>query len=319
MSWLKIAHETTYRYAKAVRFGPHRLILRPREGHDVRVEEMRLTIEPHAEIEWSRDLFGNSVATAHFANPAEQLRIRSDVLLEQTLPFPLGSGRFTAAVAFPVTFSGVESVIAAAYRETTYPDDAARVRQWLDATIALDAVCGAEDAVAAVTRAIRQTIKYRRREEKGVQAPTETLDKKIGSCRDMATLMLEALRALGLPARFASGYLDCAASEAGRASTHAWAEAYLPEVGWTGYDPTLGEPTSGKHVVTGVSNHPRGVMPISGSFFDKEKSCLGMKVTVQTERRTADTRMNQPPPQSDDDAAATLRPDDQNQVRSFTD
>jgi len=53
--------------------------------------------------------------------------------------------------------------------------------------------------------------------------------------------MQEALRVLGLPARFVSGYLDCAASEAGRASTHAWAEAYLPEVGWTGYDPTLGE------------------------------------------------------------------------------
>ncbi len=80
MSWLKISHETTYRYAKPVRFGPHRLVLRPREGHDVRVVEMRLTIDPVAEVEWSRDLFGNSVATAHFPDPAEQLRIRSDVL-----------------------------------------------------------------------------------------------------------------------------------------------------------------------------------------------------------------------------------------------
>ena len=96
--------------------------------------------------------------------------------------------------------------------------------------------------------------------------------------------MLEVLRHLGFPARFASGYLDCAASEAGRASTHAWAEAYLPEIGWTGYDPTLGEPTSAQHVVTGVSNHPRGVMPITGSFFDEQKSYLGMNVTVRTER-----------------------------------
>src|SRR5205814_4438803 len=110
-----------------------------------------------------------------------------------------------------------------------------------------------------------------------------------GSCRDMATLMLEALRAFGLPARFVSGYLDCAASEAGRASTHAWAEAYLPEIGWIGYDPTLGEATSGKHVVTGVSNHPRGVMPISGTFFDDQNSYLGMEVTVQTERLAAES------------------------------
>jgi transglutaminase-like putative cysteine protease len=250
----------------------------------VRVEEMRLTIEPEAEVGWSRDLFGNSVATAHFSDPAEQLRIRSDILLEQTWSFPLRSARPATPVAFPVTFSGLESVIAAAYRETVYPDDLARVRKWVNETVLLDSAQGGEAAVAAITSAIRQTIKYRRRDEKGVQTPTAAIAQKSGSCRDMATLMLEALRALGLPARFASGYLDCAASEAGRASTHAWAEAYLPQVGWIGYDPTLGEPTSGKHVVTGVSNHPRGVMPISGSFFDKEKSYLGMEVSVQIGR-----------------------------------
>ena len=284
MSWLRISHETTYRYAKPVRFGPHRLVLRPREGHDVRVEEMRLTIDPVAELEWSRDLFGNSVATAHFPHPGEQLRIRSDVLLEQTFSFPPRSTRPVIPVPFPVTFSGEESAIAAAYLQSTYLDDVVRVKKWVNETVACQAMRGAEDVVAAVARIIRQEIKYRRREEKGVQTPSETLDQRSGSCRDMATLMLEALRTLGLPARFASGYLDCTASEAGRASTHAWAEAYLPECGWTGYDPTLGEPTSAKHVVAGVSNHPRGVMPISGTFFEKATSYLGMKVTVHTQR-----------------------------------
>ena len=96
--------------------------------------------------------------------------------------------------------------------------------------------------------------------------------------------MLEALRSLGFPARFASGYLVGSASSAGRASTHAWAEAYLPSVGWTGYDPMLGEATSGDHIVVGVSNHPRGVMPVSGTFFDEYKSYLGMKAAVQTAR-----------------------------------
>jgi len=64
----------------------------------------------------------------------------------------------------------------------------------------------------------------------------------------MATLMLEALRSVGFPARFASGYLVGSASEAGQAATHAWAEAYLPSVGWLGYDPMLGEATSGNHM-----------------------------------------------------------------------
>ena len=284
MSWLRIIHETVYRYSAAVRFGPHRLVLRPREGHDVQVTEMRLEIAPQFELQWSRDVFGNSVATAYFLSAADHLRIRSEVILRQTAPFPLRSARPATIVPFPVTFSGLESAVAAAYQATTFPDDVARVKQWVGSAIPLGAVRGAEEAVAAVARTIRDTIQYRRRDAKGVQTPTETLAMRSGSCRDMATLMLEALRAIGLPARFASGYLDCAASEAGRASTHAWAEAYLPEIGWTGYDPTLGEATSGSHVVTGVSNHPRGVMPISGTFFDQQGSYLGMTVTVQTER-----------------------------------
>lgn len=284
MSWLHIVHETTYRYKKPVRFGPHRLVLRPREGHDVRVEEMRLEIAPEFELEWSRDVFGNSVATAHLLSSADELRIRSDVVLQHTTPFPLRSSRSRTGVPFPVTFSSFEADVAAAYRASTYPEDVGRVREWAERTIDTSTVRSAEEVVARVAGAIRKTIKYRRREEKGVQSPGQTLSTSSGSCRDLATLMLEVLRSLGLPARFASGYLDCAASEAGRASTHAWAEAYLPELGWTGYDPTIGEPTSAKHVVTGVSNHPRGVMPITGSFFDEPESFLDMTVTVKTER-----------------------------------
>jgi transglutaminase-like putative cysteine protease len=284
MSWLRIIHETTYSYKAAVRFGPHRLVLRPREGHDIRVEKMRLEIVPKFELEWSRDLFGNSVATVHFLSPSDHLIIRSEVLLQQTVPFPLRSERPSTFVPFPVAFSGLESSIAAAYQATTFPADVAQVREWVRDAIDLTTLCGAEDAMDSVGRAIHKSIKYRRRVAKGVQRPTETLAESSGSCRDMATLMLEALRTLGLPARFASGYLDCAASEAGRASTHAWAEAYLPHIGWTGYDPMLGEATSHKHVVTGVSNHPRGVMPVSGTFFDEHNSYVGMTVTVQTQR-----------------------------------
>ncbi|HEV3210346.1 MAG TPA: transglutaminase family protein [Chthoniobacterales bacterium] len=178
----------------------------------------------------------------------------------------------------------MESAVAAAYRASSYPTDVTRVREWINATINPTAVCNAGEIVASVARMIRGRIKYQRREAKGVQGPSMTLAAGSGSCRDMATLMLEALRSLGFPARFASGYLECSASEAGRASTHAWAKAYLPSVGWIGYDPTLGEATSGQHIVVGVSNHPRGVMPVSGTFFGEHSSNLGMQVAVQTAR-----------------------------------
>ena len=283
MSRLRIVHETIYRYKRAVRFGPHRLILRPREGHDLRVEEMRLEISPDFELAWSLDLFGNSVAIAHITTPADQLRIRSEVFLCQTDPFPM---RLAPAepVSFPVKFTEVESAVASAYLASTYPQDVEKVREWVTRYVNSADVHSAEEIVARVARAIRETINYRRREIRGVQKPAETLSEGAGSCRDMATLMLEALRAVGLPARFASGYLDCSASQEGHASTHAWAEAYLPDLGWTGYDPMLGEATCERHIVVGVSNHPRGVMPVTGTFFDNEGSFIEMTVNVQTER-----------------------------------
>ena len=69
---------------------------------------------------------------------------------------------------------------------------------------------------------------------------------------------------------------------AGKASTHAWAEVYLPTLGWRGFDPTIGDLTSAGHIVTGVSIHPRGVMPVSGSFTGGAGDYLKLDVTVKT-------------------------------------
>jgi transglutaminase-like putative cysteine protease len=98
----------------------------------------------------------------------------------------------------------------------------------------------------------------------------------------MATLMMEAARSLDVAARFASGYLHCGPSMAGHASTHAWAEVYLPTLGWRGLDATTGMATSTAHVTTGVSSHPRGVMPITGSFVGARTDYKTLEVTVRT-------------------------------------
>jgi transglutaminase-like putative cysteine protease len=282
-SLLQISHETIYLYRSAVSFGPHRLVLRPREGHDIHVEEMRLEIEPDFTLQWSRDVFGNSVAKVHFLEPGRQLRIHNQVLLRETAPFPSATVP-PNRVPFPANYSAEERTVAAAYQANTFPEDIGVVKQWLADEVDLAGCEDAVDAVSKVNRAVGETISYARRETKGVLPPSATLGERKGSCRDMATLLLEALRVLGLPARFASGYFDCHASEAGHASMHAWAEVYLPEVGWVGFDPTTKEMTSERHVVVGVSNHPRGVMPVTGVFYGDQGQFLEMQVRVKTER-----------------------------------
>lgn len=284
MHHLRITHETVYRYQEAVKFGPHRMVIRPREGHDVRVEELKLEISPEFELHWSRDLFGNSIATVHLLSAAPELRIRSRVTICQTPPFPLRPSSVPAPVPMPLSFPPLELTVATAYLDPSFPDDRDAVRKWVAGVLPHPNETDALHAAEQIVKALKSEFKYRRREEKGVQTPTETITSTSGSCRDLATLMLEALRAVGFPARFASGYLDCTESDAGRASTHAWAEAYLPSMGWLGYDPTLGRATGEHHVVTGVSAHPRGVMPITGIFYGKRELYLGMDVSVRTER-----------------------------------
>ena len=281
MSRLRIVHETIFHFSKEVRIGQHRLVLRPREGHDLRVEEMLLQITPDFDVEWSRDVFGNSIATAHFFSPASTLRIKSTLLLTQMSAFPCRSARPVAPPRYPLKFSPMEESITSAFRLSTFPAHAGRVAEWLRGEIDQANFCEAETLAAAVNQKVRRTI--RRRDENGMQTPEETLGSRSGSCSDMAMLLVECWRVLGFPARFVSGYLD-SASEGGRASTHAWAETYLPEVGWTGFDPTLGTLTNGQHVAVGVSNDPRSVLPVTGSFHGDGAHLESREVTVKIRR-----------------------------------
>jgi transglutaminase-like putative cysteine protease len=277
---LHIEHVTTYLYNTAVRFGRHRLVLRPREGHDLRVERLQLRLEPKHRLEWVRDVFGNSIALVDWLEPSDVLRIVSEVTVERLASFPTRELHEPWRVAFPPQYDPLEASIIAVYHALSFPDSAAPLGEWLrDFTPRAD---DAEGTLLLLCEAVHRTIRYERRLERGVQSAAETLALGSGSCRDMATLMMESARLLGVAARFASGYLHGTASEAGRASTHAWSEVYLPSLGWRGFDPTTGGATSLAHVVTGVSNHPRGVMPISGSYIGGSTDFRSLHVTVKT-------------------------------------
>lgn len=279
MSRLRIIHDTTYRYDAPVTFGTHRLVLRPREGHDVRLESMVLTISPAHEVRWSRDVFNNSIATVNFREPASELHIQSDVVVERTI-YAAVDLTTLPLVNYPPSYDPLEQAVVDVYRAFSFVDDVYAVKDWLEDKQVPDHG-DAIRVLSLLNELIYKEFEYRRREEKGVQSPRETLRLKGGSCRDKATLFMEAARTLGISARFASGYLDGAASQAGRAATHAWAEVYLPHSGWIGFDPTIGETTSSKHTVVGVSHHPRGVMPVSGRYSSGGARSLGLEVAVK--------------------------------------
>ncbi|MGB6220241.1 transglutaminase family protein [Haloferula sp.] len=290
---LRIRHRTHYLYHFPVTFEPHRLVIRPREGHDLRVESLSMIIEPQASVTWTRDIFGNSVAQAHFDHQAAELVIESDVTVRRFFDPAKPPHLDTGASSYPLQYDPLEHGIITGYLTPVYPEESASVQQWIASIPQPGGFASAEDFVISATKIIHQTIGYRRREEKGVQTPDTTLSLKTGSCRDVATLLMEALRHLGIAARFASGYLDCPNTRAARGSTHAWTEVYFPRLGWRGFDPTIGEACDHRHIVTGTSHHPRGVMPVSGRIFGPGNAFQSLTVGVEFSSPEAVFRQSQ--------------------------
>jgi transglutaminase-like putative cysteine protease len=136
---------------------------------------------------------------------------------------------------------------------------------------------------------------YVTREEVGTQSPQETLDLASGSCRDLATLFIEAVRHLGFGARAVSGYLfdptilaNSAHREFQHGATHAWAEVYLPCAGWVAFDPTNGRMGEAHLVPVAVGRSIAQLSPVDGRYVGAAEAFLGMtvEVTVSTTGRT---------------------------------
>ena len=141
------------------------------------------------------------------------------------------------------------------------------------------------DLLANLNAALKPVVVYAERHEPGTQAPWETLERKTGACRDFAMVFIEAVRYLGLGARFVSGYLYDPALDKGdateaTAATHAWAEVYLPGAGWIEYDPTDVLIGGESLIRVAVTRDPSQAIPISGSFTGASSDFVAMNVAV---------------------------------------
>lgn len=279
MQRLRIQHVTEYQFPTEVILNQHRLLLRPREGHDVRIESSKLKITPDYTIKWQRDVFDNSLAVVNFLERSDKLTIASEVVIQHYEQAPYDFLVEEYAVNYPFMYEQGEQVDLAAFQRMVFFNDQQTINNWL---LQLG-LYGMETFALLVklNQAISNNFRYQMREEAGVQSPAQTLTQRSGSCRDYATLFIEACRSLGFASRFVSGYLHAPATEAGNATTHAWVEVYLPGTGWKGFDPTAGEVTGNRHIAVAVARDPEAVPPVSGSFIGPGLVTPTMLVNVQ--------------------------------------
>jgi len=279
MSLLTVRHITVYRYSRPVGLGEHRMMFRPRESHDLRLLTSKLEITPRpASLRWLHDAFDNSVAVATFEGSTEELRFDSTLTLEHvetSVPdYPLEE----YAQTYPFRYSDDELENLGRALEHHYPSD--DVKHWVEQFLDPSGITGTMDLLRSITLGIRKDFFYTRRSEKGVQSPSETLASRRGSCRDYAVLMMEAVRSLGLAARFVSGYVFVPGSTLGGGATHAWMQAYLPGTGWIDFDPTNSIVGNRNLIRVAVAWDPQQVLPLWGTFIGEASSFTGMDVTV---------------------------------------
>jgi transglutaminase-like putative cysteine protease len=280
MKRYRIIHRTYYNYTDTVTLGAHELLLRPREGHDLRIESFMINIIPDAKVYWHRDVEGNSVAVANFFRPVQQLTIESNVVIQQYNESPLDFIVADYAINYPFSYDEGDQFLLSPYRVLPDQQTRERLNNWIFELWKSGEQVQTYTLLQRLTGIIHSTLIYKAREEPGVQSARETLSLGSGSCRDFALLFMEAVKCLGFASRFVSGYLYAPLMSSQVGSTHAWAEVYLPGGGWKGFDPTIGDIVGTDHIPVAVSRLAESVPPISGSYVGFAESKLDVGVWV---------------------------------------
>nr|WP_234043841.1 transglutaminase family protein [Cerasicoccus arenae] len=272
---------TRYHYSRSVNFSEHQLFLRPRDSHKLRVQSFTLETSPKSRQRWIRDCNNNIVCVANFGviETAElNFHCRMTIDVEQDNPFDFILEPY--ATSYPFRYLPHEAHALAPYMDASIIAHSHRVLDWLYSAISdVNQHSDIVQFLASINQAVHRDIGYARRDEEGVQSPNETLELRLGSCRDMAVLFISACRHLGMAARFVSGYLFDPPIDGSHGSAHlynravgsmhAWAEVFLPGAGWKGFDPTNGILANEYFLPSAVAHEPQSVNPIQGKFFSK--------------------------------------------------
>jgi transglutaminase-like putative cysteine protease len=296
-----IIHTTEYRYANPVTLGEHRIMFRPRDSHDLRVLATDLQVEPQAQdVRMIQDVYSNSVALVQPQSPATQLKVVCSFTVENTGGRALDLPLSPEAEHYPFEYSFNEKPDLQPFLMPFYPELDPALKSWAEAFTQSedDSPIGTRDLLLRMTKTIRDTFKYIPRDQEGVQTPGQTLALQSGTCRDFATLMIEAVRHLGYAARFVSGYIYSPALDSGEqgqqsgapvttgaGATHAWLHVYLPGAGWLAFDPTNNLVGGTDLIRVGVARHASLATPLTGSWEGVPADFLGMTVDVQVHKR----------------------------------
>ena len=292
-------HATRYRYDRLIDLGPQIVRLRPAPHCRTPILAYDLKISPAEHfLNWQQDPQSNWLARVVVPEKTDHLTVTVDLTAELNVINPFDFFLEPEAEAFPFAYA---------------PEIAEDLKPYFRR-----AACGPgfNAYLAAIPKSAKETtgflfelnarlqrdISYLIRMEPGIQTPDETLERRAGSCRDSAWLLVQLLRHLGLAARFASGYLiqlkpdvksldGPSGAEQDFTDLHAWCEVYLPGAGWVGLDPTSGLFAGEGHIPLACAANPTQAAPISGALEECE---VAFEFEMQIARIVEPPRVTKP-------------------------
>jgi transglutaminase-like putative cysteine protease len=302
-----IRHLTKFRYSSAVSESLMEVRMNPRSEGLQRCLSFNLSVTPRARVQHYRDYLGNVIHHFDVPSPHRHLTIIAEAMVDVTpqadSPARLDAGAWTRLDATtaqrdfwemlaPSQFAQWTDPMAAFAAELKLPSrEEARRTDPMQLLLELNAAV--YDAIEYVPKSTR------------VDSPAEdALRYRQGVCQDYAHIAIALVRQLGIPCRYVSGYLfhrEGVKTRSAEGATHAWVEAYLPEIGWTGFDPTNNTLAGETHVRTAVGRDYADVPPTRGVFKGNADSELTVAVRVAPSDKA-------PPPE------AEMAPEDWSEV-----
>ena len=270
-----IKHNTYYKYDRPINMGPQVIRLKPASHSRTKIHSFSLNILPKEHfINWQQDSFGNYLARVVMHDRVKEFSVEVEVVAEMTVINPFDFFVEEYAEKFPFNYEIQDLKELAPYFEIV--ENGPLLIDWIKKIERFKGI-KIVDFLVAVNRDLYNEIEYTVRLEPGVFTCEESLQKKLGSCRDSAWLLVQTMRHLGLAARFVSGYLvqlkadqkaldGPSGTEKDFTDLHAWCEVYVPGAGWIGLDPTSGLLAGEGHIPLCCTPSPTSAAPISGAI-----------------------------------------------------
>jgi transglutaminase-like putative cysteine protease len=284
-----ITHVTRFSYQAPITESMMEVRMQPKSEDAQRCHRFELHTAPRARVHAYRDASGNAVHHFNIPAPHAKLIVTARSVVEMLhipdLPDALPLDAWHAIDALESTGEHWDYRVPGRFTQST-----TKLGE-LDRILALDRRVDPLTFVRRATAGIFERFEYVPKSTRVDSPIDEALQAGKGVCQDFAHIMLALLRVHGVPGRYVSGYLPHGADHHDRsepAATHAWIEAWLPGLGWVGFDPTNDGEARERHVRVAVGRDYADVPPTRGVFKGDAASDLAVAVKIG--------RVDAPPP-----------------------